>query len=439
MIIGNGPVITQNPQQPFLEHGAVRIDADTIIDVGPDQQMRAAHPEEEYVDVAGRVIMPGLINAHNHAYSHYARGMAPSEQGRDFVDVLEKMWWKLDRLLTLDDVEINTMTTFIEGIRNGVTTQFDHHSSPHAVTGSLHTQADVCRRLGVRASLCYETSDRDGADIFAASVAENVDFMRAVNGPDQDLIKGLFGLHAAFTLSQQSLETCAAAATDVPGGFHVHTAEGPGDEPHSHRQHGRSIVERFHDTGILGPTSLAVHCVHIDDHEWEILQATDTPAVHNPMSNMGNAIGAAPITHALNRGALIGLGTDAYTQDMLISASVAKILQSHHLGDPTVGFGEALTVLTNNAHIAARHFRRPLGILTAGAYADIITVDYQPHTPMNSTNTGGHLLFGMTGRQVTDTMVAGRWIMRDRIIQTVDEAAWCARSRENAPRIWARM
>ncbi|QQS00481.1 MAG: putative aminohydrolase SsnA [Austwickia sp.] len=442
MIITGGPVITNDPDNPFLEHGAVRVEGDEIVAVGPAADLQA-NPGEETVDVAGRVIMPGLINAHTHAYSHYARGLAPSEQGSTFTGVLEKMWWKLDRLLELEDVELNTATTFLESIRAGVTTVIDHHSSPHAVPGSLTTQAKAARDLGIRASLCYETSDRDGADILAQQIEENVSFLKAANGSDgDDLIRGLFGIHASFTVSQDTLERCAAAVQDagVPGGFHVHTAEGPEDEPHCEGLTRKRIVERFADFGMLGPESILVHCVHINEAEMDLIKDTDTSVVTNPHSNMGNAVGLTKVTEQLRKGIRIGLGTDAYLADMFQSASVAKIAQSHRLGDPTVGFGEAATLLlANNPAIAGKFWSKPLGVLKPGAYADLISVWYVPQTPMTGANTVGHILFGMSGAMTNDTMVGGRWIMRDRKIQTVDEHAILARSRERAPRVWAQM
>lgn len=440
MIITNGPVITNDPDNPFLHDGAVLVHDDTVVAVGPVAQVRAAHPHAEVVDVGGRVIMPGLINTHTHAYSAYARGMAVHRPTRDFTEILENLWWRLDRLLTLEDVELNTATTFLDCIRNGVTTVFDHHSSPHAVTSSLHRQAEVARRIGIRANLCYETSDRDGATVFQQAVEENVAFMRAVNTDDQDLVKGLFGIHASFTLSQPSLEACVTAMDGVPGGFHVHTAEGPADEPDSESKYGRRIVERFHDLGMLGATSIAVHCVHATDEELDVLKDTDTTMVHNPHSNMGNAVGGAPVVEALAKGIRCGLGTDAYTADMFASASVAKILQSHRLGDPTVGFSHALDLLLRqNPRIAAQHFAKPLGVLAPGAYADLITVTYDPITPLDAGSVGGHILFGMNGSMVNDTLVGGRWVMRDRTVLTVDEAEIAAHSREAAPRIWAQL
>jgi len=440
MIITNGPVITNDPANPFVDNGAVVVQGDSIVAVGPAAEIRAAHPGEEMVDVAGRVIMAGLINAHTHAYSAYARGMAVHQPTRNFTEILENLWWRLDRLLTLEDVELNAATTFIESIRNGVTTVFDHHSSPNAVSGSLQTMADVAGRIGIRTSLCYETSDPDGAPVLAAAIEENASFMKRVNTDEQDMVKGLFGLHAAFTLSEESLDAACAAKEGVAGGFHVHVAEGAGDEADSEAKYGKRIVQRFDDHGMLGPETIAAHCVHANPDELDLLKDRDTTVVHNPHSNMGNAVGVASVVDMLARGLRVGLGTDAYTADILASAQVAKILQSDHLADPTVGFGQALQMaFINNPKICAKFFRKDLGVLKAGAYADLITLAYRPFTPLGAESVGGHILFGMSGSQVNDTMVNGAWVMRDRDIITVDEAAIFARSTERAPRIWAQM
>ena len=440
MIISNGPVMTNDPANPFVPDGAVVVQGDSIVAVGPAAEIRATHPGQETIDVGGRVIMAGLINAHTHAYSAYARGMAVHQPTRDFTEILQNLWWRLDRLLTLEDVELNAGTTFIESIRNGVTTVFDHHSSPHAVSGSLQAMADAAGRLGIRASLCYETSDRDGAGVLAGAIEENASFMRKVNTGEQDMVKGLFGLHAGFTLSEESLDAACAAKEGIAGGFHVHVAEGANDEPNSQARYGKRIVQRFDDHGILGPETIAAHCIHADLDELELLKATDTTIVHNPHSNMGNAVGVAPVVDMLARGLRVGLGTDAYTADILASAQVAKILASHHLGDPTVGFEQALQLaFVNNPKICAQYFRKDLGVLKAGAYADLIAVDYRPFTPLSAESAGGHILYGMSGSQVNDTMVNGAWVMRDRTILTVDEAAIFARSTQRAPRIWAQM
>ncbi len=438
MIIGNGPVLTNDSDRPFVERGAVVVQDDTIVAVGPLAELQATHPDEVLVDVGGRLIMPGLVNAHTHAYSAYARGMAVHRPTANFTQILENLWWRLDRMLELEDVELNAATTFVESLRNGVTTVIDHHSSPNAVSGSLPTMAAVARQVGIRSVLCYEASDRDGEAVFAAALAENAEFMKASNVDGQDLVKGLFGLHAAFTLSEASLAAAAEAKDGLPGGFHIHVAEGEGDETDSVDRYGKRIVTRLNDHGMLGPGSIAAHCVHADADELDLLLETDTNVVHNPHSNMANAVGVAPVVEMLRRGLRVGLGTDAYTADMFASAQLTKILQSLHLSDPAVGFGQAIEALfTNNPKICANFFAKPVGVLAAGAYADLITLDYRPFTPFNGDTAWGHVIFGMSGGLVRDAMVAGAWAMRDREILGLDEARINGRSTERAPRVWA--
>lgn len=439
-LIANGPVLTNDPDNPFVAGGAVLIDGDKIVAVGPEAELKAQAPSAEYVDVAGKTIMPGLINAHTHAYSAYARGGPVSLPCRNFQETLENLWWRLDRLLTLEDVKLNAEFTFKEGIRNGVTTFFDHHSSPNATLGSLDEIEKVARSMGVRASLCFETSDRDGAAITAQQIEENATFMKKVNTNPDPYIRGMFGLHAAFTVSQDTLEKCVEAADGVPGGFHVHTAEGPGDEVDSYRQYKRPIIQRFAEAGILGEDSLFIHLIHVNNREMELLQESGSWGVHNPYSNMGNAVGIARVSELLRRGVKLGLGTDAYTSDMIASMGVAKVLMSSSLEDPTVGFMQCVELLFgNNPKIASHFFGGGLGALKAGNYADLITVDYHPHTRFDANSQWGHVIFGMNGSLVNDTMCGGKWLMRDRELLTLDEARSDARSTERAAEIWKSM
>lgn len=440
MIIGNGRVITNNTENPFIENGGVLVKDSVIEEVGEFQDLKKKYPEEKVVDVKGRLIMPGMINTHSHIYSAYARGMAVSKSTDNFFNVLENQWWSLDRKLTLEDCELNAYTTYIESIRNGVTTLFDHHSSPNAATDSLFTIAKVAKKLGVRTSLCYEVSDRDGKDITKNEIAENVNFIKVHNNTQEDMIKGLFGLHASFTLSDETLYQVKEAMEGIDAGYHVHVAEGIEDEYDSLKKYGRRVVERLFDFGLLGNQTIAVHCVHANQRELEILRETDTNVVHNPMSNMNNAVGCPPVVSMIKQGIRVGLGTDAYTNDMFESMKVANILQSHHLCDPTVGFGETKTLqFENNPAICKNYFKREVGVLKKGAYADMITVDYKPYTPLNGDNYFGHILFGLTGRMVNDTMINGKFVMKDKEILSVDEEKIFARSAERAEKIWPYM
>ncbi len=436
MIVTGRAVITGDPARPAVPDGAVLVRNGLVDAVGSAHDLRLIHPDETVVDT-GRLVMPGLVNAHTHAYSAYARGMPVHSPTRDFAEILENLWWSLDRLLEPEDVRLNATTTFIESVRCGVTTVFDHHSSPRAVTGSLDTIAAAAEAVGVRACLCYETSDRDGEDVFAEAVAENVGFMRSANTADQHRLRGMFGLHASFTLSEASLDTIAAAAFGVPGGYHVHVAEGPDDERWTLATEGLPVVDRLDAHGMVGPDSIAAHCVHVSPAEIELLAGRDATVVHNPHSNLGNAVGFAPVVEMLRHGIRVGLGTDAYTADVLASMQVAKLVASGSRLDPTVGFSEAVAMLfAHNPAIASRVFGCDLGILRPGAVADLVTLDYRPPTPLDERSAWGHVVFGTSGAQVVDVLVGGEWVLRDREFVDLDEAEVLAHSAERAERVW---
>ncbi|NYB72569.1 putative aminohydrolase SsnA [Sedimentibacter hydroxybenzoicus DSM 7310] len=437
MIIGNGKIITNDSSGNFYDNGAIYIKNNVIEDIGNSDELKNKYGNEEFIDVKDKVIMPGMICAHSHIYSAYARGMSISKPTTDFFTVLENLWWSLDRKLTLEDVRLNALTTYIESIQNGVTTLIDHHSGPNSVTGSLFAIADAARQLGMRTSICYEVSDRDGKDITQKEIKENIDFIKEYKKNNGDMIKGLFGLHASFTLSDETLYKVKEAMEGVYDGYHIHVAEGIEDQYDSLKKYGRRVVERLHDFGILGKRTIAVHGVHINQREIEILKHTDTSVVHNPESNMNNAVGCPPVASMLKHGLRVGLGTDAYTNDMFESMKVANILQSHQLCDPTVGFNETKQMqFENNPKILSKYFNRDIGILKKGGYADIITLNYDPLTPMSKDNWFGHALFGMTGRIVNDTIINGKFVMKDREILTADVKEIMSKSRERVKEVW---
>ena len=429
----------KNPQ--YFEDGALIERGGVIEAVGSlTDLLPLVAKDEESVDLKGRLVMPGFINAHTHIYSAYARGLAPSKPTGNFFEILENMWWALDRRLEVQDCRLNAEATIKESLRNGVTTLFDHHSSPHCARGSLFAIAEAVRESGIRASLCYELSDRDGLAIRDEEIKENVEFIRYAKSDETDHLHALFGMHASFTLSDESLALVREALEENDAAVHVHVAEGIEDELACLKEHGKRVIPRLQDFGLLGPKSLLIHAIHCSPEELDIIKESGAALVHNPMSNMSNAVGASPVIEMLRRGLPVGLGTDAYTHDMLVSVQVAKILQSLVLHDPTKGFSEALQLLfQGNPEICSRYFRRPLGVLEKGAYADFISLDYRPFTPISAGNMGGHIIFGLQGAQVQDVFVDGRPLMRDRELLTLDEERIDRESTLRARKIWPTM
>ena len=435
LFIGNGKVITRDGGA-FLENGAVVTDGEKIVAVGDGAALRRQYPDAELIDAHGGTIMPGLINMHNHIYSAFARGLSIRGYApKDFSDILEGQWWKIDRHLTHENNRLSALAVYADCIKNGVTTVFDHHASYFDVPGSLDNIASAATELGVRASLCYEVSDRDGEKKAMEAVLENERFILRAQQEGSDMLHGMMGLHASFTVSDETLRRCEAHRHGA--GYHVHCAEGPADLAHCLKTYGKRIIERFCDAGVLGERTLAVHCVHINRAEMQLLRDTGAMVVHNPESNMGNAVGCGPVLHMLREGVTVGLGTDGYTNDMLESYKVGNIIHKHHLCDPTVAWGEIPAMLfEHNAAMAGRFLKAPVGVLRPGAYADVIVTDYDPLTPMDGANANSHILFGMNGRSVTHTICNGKVLMRERVLTGIDERALMAECRASAQRLW---
>ena len=440
LLIGNGRVITRDPDRPYLENGAVVTEDAKIVAVGEDGVLRKTYPDARYVDAAGGVIMPGLINAHTHIYSGLARGLTiDGYNPTNFYEILDGMWWAIDRQLTLDGTRASAYATILDCIRNGVTTIFDHHASFGEIPGSLFAIRDVAKETGMRACLCYEVSERDGEEKTQQGIRENADFAVWAKEAGDPMIKAMFGGHALFTISDRTFEKMVEANNGMTG-FHIHVAEGMNDVYDSLRNYGCRPVNRLLYNGILGERTLLGHCIHVSPAEMDIIKETGTMVVNNPESNMGNAVGCAPVLQMMKKGITVGMGTDAYTHDMLESMKVFLIIQRHNAAMPNVAWGEDVIMqFTNNRMIAEKYFGVPLGILKEGAAADIIVMDYKPFTPFSDANIDGHMLFGMNGRNCRTTVINGRLLYQDRQFVDLDEERINAWTLEQSRKLWAKL
>ena len=436
-ILANGRLITRDPALGYLRDGGVVIQGRTILDRGTTAELRAKYPAAEFLDARGGVIMPAFINAHTHIYSALARGLSiKGYNATNFYEVLDGQWWAIDRKLSLEGTRASADALMIDCIKQGVTTIFDHHASFGEIPGSLHSIAESAKRFGLRACLCYEVSDRDGEEKALQAVQENADFISTCQREQDPMLAAMFGGHALFTLSDKTFERMVAANNGRTG-YHIHVSEGMNDVYDSLQHYGRRPVQRLHDHGILGPKTILGHCIHVNFAEIELIRNTETMVVNNPESNMGNAVGTCPVLQLSKNGILLGLGTDAYTNDMLESVKVALIAQRQNACLPNVGWCEVTDMLfKNNAKIGARYFPDELGVLKPGAAADVIVMDYKPFTPFSDANIDGHILFGMTGRQCRTTIAAGRILMQDGVLVGIDEEAENAHILEAACKLW---
>ncbi|MEO8972159.1 MAG: putative aminohydrolase SsnA [Ktedonobacteraceae bacterium] len=453
ILIGNGTVVTFNADNQLIEQGAVLVSDRRIAAIGPDSTLRQHYPEADYVNANGGLIMPGFLCTHTHFYSAFARGMAiPGKPPRNFLEILERLWWWLDKLLTLEDTRASAEIYMADAIRHGTTCVVDHHASPNAVDGSLDAIADAVEQSGIRACLAYEVSDRDGQPVTEAGMRENERFIRALRterkqSAEDGMLAASYGLHASFTLSPTTLEQCAASGANLGVGFHIHVAEDSSDENDSMARYGMRVADRLAEYHILGSHSIAAHCVHVNSGEIGRLVETQTSSVHNPRSNMNNAVGRAPVEEMIGAGVHVGLGNDGFSMNMLQEMKAAYLLHKFALNDPRVMSADLVLnmAFSENAHIIQQVFSPfsadfpAVGTLQVGTAADIVLLDYVPPTPMSSGNFPWHLIFGIDGHHVNSTMVAGRWLMRNRQLLTVDEARIHARARELSAALWQRM
>jgi putative selenium metabolism protein SsnA len=448
MLITNGNLVTMETPNRIVLGGALYLEEGRIAGLGPSAELQAAYPQAERLDAAGRLVMPGLVCAHTHFYGAFARGMAlGGEPAANFPEILEKLWWRLDKALWPDDVQYSALVCLVDAIRHGTTTLIDHHASQGHIAGSLDQIARMVERAGVRACLCYEVTERDGDEAARAGIVENARFIRQTQVRQREgdhRIGASFGLHASLTLSQATLETCAELGQQMGTGFHLHVAEDKVDQRESLRRSGLRVVERLHKAGILGPSTIAAHCVHVDRIETELLLDSGTLVVHNARSNMNNAVGTADLRWMLKIGIPVGLGNDGFSNNMFTEMAVAYLAQKQATGDPRTLPADQVMKMAwdHNARIARVFFPglgQKFGQLAQGAPADLILVDYDPPTPLTADNLPWHIIFGVDGSGVDTTIVGGQVLMRHRQLMTLDEAEIMTRARELAGKLWQRV
>lgn len=440
-LITNGILITWENENQVLEGQAIYVQDDRIQAIGPQAELQTKYPNTEVLDAAGQYVMPGSICAHTHFYSAFSRGMGiPGAAPKDFPDILRKLWWPLDKALDMEAVRASAEVMLVDAIRHGTTTLIDHHASPGAIEGSLDVIAEAVDQSGLRAVLCYEVTDRNGEDQAQAGITENIRFIKRLKEAPHPRLGATFGLHASLTLSEETLGKCLLAAPKGTG-FHVHVAEHPADEYDSLAKSGKRVVDRLAAFGMLGPDSIFVHGVHIDAQEALLLAESGTWLTHQPRSNMNNAVGAADLESLLRLGVKVCLGTDGFSSTMWEEMKFAYLLQKVWHRDPRRMPGNEVVRMAayHNAELANRFFpAAPLGKLVPGAYADIIFVNYHPHTPLSPGNLPWQIIFGFHESMVTTTIAAGKVLMRDHQLLTMDEAAIAAHARELAPKVWGR-
>jgi putative selenium metabolism protein SsnA len=434
-VLRGGTVVTALHPTAMRE-AAVVVEGDRVVAVTD-----AAPAGASTIDCSGCLVIPGNVCAHTHAYSALARGMPYRlEAPRDFVEILRRVWWRLDRALDEEAIRASARVAAMEALLAGTTTLIDHHASPHAIDGSLDVIAAAFEEVGLRSVLCYETTDRDGPDRARAGIDENRRFLDRVAAARPPLVRGYVGAHASFTLSDETLEGCVELARTYGRGLHIHVAEDAADEDDAVERHGAPVLGRLERAGGLDPAPLLAHGVHLDRAEVALFLASGATLVHNPRSNMNNAVGRAPLGLL---GARVALGTDGIGADMFEEGRAGQLRaleERHEAEGPAPAPDWALQRLAAGAALVGEAFGEPLlGGIVAGAPADLVVLDYPAPTPLDTDTLAGHWMFGLSARAVRDVVVGGEVVVRERRLTRVDQDALAAGARLEAARLWDRL
>ena len=436
LLITNGHLVTLDETNRFIENGSVYIENQHIVEVGDASGIGPS--ADRVIDARGSVVMPGLINAHHHLYSTFARGFTPpGTPAANFEEILSKLWWKLDSALDAEDVYYSALLALMDAARAGCTTVIDHHASPACVDGSLDEIEKAFKEVGLSGCLSYEVSDRNRE---GEGIEENERWIRKCHESEDGQMSALFGMHALMTLGTKTLQRCAEIGHELDTGFHVHTAEDKVDVERTMTGYGRQLMDRFQDFEIPGEKTIFVHGSYLEPQEMEFLHSTGSMLVVNPESNMNNGLKVASALDFLKHGIMLGLGTDGMSGHLISQARAMYLHERTQQRDPGIGFAEACRILLeNNRTIANRVFDEPRGALAPGQLADIMIPEYLPFTPLNAETFYGHLLFGLGFAPLRTTVARGRVILDEGRLPHLDEEAIRRRCAERASRIWSRI
>jgi cytosine/adenosine deaminase-related metal-dependent hydrolase len=378
--------------------------------------------QDQVIDCRGKLVTKSFGCGHHHIYSTLARGMpAPSKTPSNFLEILDFIWWRLDKNLDLAMIKASALASALYCAKNGVTFVIDHHASPLAVKGSLAAISEAFDAVGISHLLCYEITDRDGELSKDQGLEETEVYLQSGR-------PGLVGLHASFTVSDQTIKQAVDLALRYHSGIHVHVAEDKADQDHCLRLYQTRVMNRFHKLGVLDlPKTILAHCVHLDNQEQQLLKDSRAWVAENIESNLNNAVGLSNYSRYGDR---IMLGTDGMHSDMLRSARMAFFV-----GQTTEQIG---------MDKAYRRFRAVHDYLKSNGFQgdsgnNLVILDYDAPTELHAGNFLGHFLFGLESKHVWGVIANGKLIVRDRILQTMNETEILGFAREMGNRLWRKL
>ena len=441
ILVKGGIIVTMDPNRRILSDHSIFVEDREFRAIQKTSDIMRDLKAEDVIDASGSIVMPGLICSHTHLYGMLLRGatldIAPPS---DFTQILQRVWWPVDESLTLDDAYASALVGCLEFVKTGTTTFADTYSGPNSIDGVLDRIAIAVDEVGIRGLIAFEATERHSKREGEKGIQENVRFARRIRGERGSNVKPLFSLHASFTVTDELIQSVRTLASELGVPVTIHTSEGLGDLQHNMARYGKRTVERLRDVGLLAPDVVLAHCVHVNDNELDIVAKSRAKVAHNPMSNMLNAVGTAPVRDMLRRGISVGLGNDGYIFDGFENMRAAYLVHRAVSKDPNAI--DAYTILEMATIKGAELYGldKQLGSIELGKKADLIVLkpDVLP-TPLNSHSVVGHLINSIDGNDVSTTVVDGRIVMRERKVLTADAKAIQGKAQEAASALWERL
>jgi len=441
MLIKNGLVLTMDQKRRVLKDGAVSIEGDHIVAVGKTSDISRRVDVEKVIDASGKIVMPGLICSHTHLYGILLRGaplFAKMKPPADFTQILQRVWWPVDEAMNYQDAYASALVGCLEFLKTGTTFFVDTYSGPNSIEKVLDHIAKAVKEVGIKGIIAYEATERHSREEGRRGVKENVRFIKKTGGKGK--VRGMFSIHASFTVSDDLIKWVRELANTHKVPITMHVSEGLSDVYHNMERYGKQTIERLYGVGLLGPDVVLAHCVNINHNELEILVKTGAKVVHNPMSNMLNAVGVAPVPKMLEMMIPIGLGNDGYIFDGFENLRAAYLLHKVCERDPRVITPLQTIEMATIRGAELYGLEKEIGSIEVGKKADMIIIkpDILP-TPLTSQSVYGHLVNTVDGDDVETTVVDGKLLMENRKVLTVNEEEAEKIAQKTAAQLWRRL
>ncbi len=442
VLINNSLIVTMDSSRTVIPRGFVAIRDGKIVDVGAGDGT-TKYSAEELISDKHLVVTPGFICAHTHLYGILLRAstwFTIIEPPTDFQQNLQRIWWAVDESLTYEDAYASALMGAIEFARTGTVLFKDTFSGPNAIEGVLdHIERGV-NEVGIKGLVAFEATERRSKEEGERGLRENERFIKKNNADPTKLVKGVFSLHASFTVTDELMVKTKELAERYGVPYTMHVEEGLIDVYHNIERYGMRPFERFNKIGFLSDKFIAVHVVQAIEDEIQLIKKYNVRVAHNPMSNMLNAVGVPRIPYMLRLGISVGLGNDGYIFDVFENMRSAYLLHKVNLKDPRVMTPLQVVEMATIKAAEVLGVKDSTGSIEVGKDADITVIkpEYVP-TPVNERTVYGHLVNTFNGRDVLHVLVKGKFVTKDRKLVNVDLDKAMEYVHKVAEKLWDRM